>query len=158
MSLHARSTHLLSNSRYEDSTTFMHRLFQFFLMLNLNLPWCNLRPLLCVLSCPRLLSLQAQRQVQRVMRSSFTLFFLFIPKYVFSLLVFFFSLITICILNLLLPVIPFQMNCAPWFCSKHHLKHSFEHQLRCIQTRSSWGVHPLCRLILMLIYFHLIQI
>lgn len=51
MSLHARSTHLLSNSRYEDSTTFMHRLFQFFLMLNLNLPWCNLRPLLCVLSC-----------------------------------------------------------------------------------------------------------
>lgn len=137
MSLHARSTHLLSTSRYEDSTTFMHRLFQFFLMLNLNLPWCNLRPLLCVLSCrlrketetPLSAGSEVGVESNEVFLHSFLPFHSEICVFFAGI---FFSLITICILNLLLPVIPFQMNCAPWFCSKHHLKHSFEHQLRCI--------------------------
>ena len=67
------STHFLNTSRDGDSTTFLGSLFQclttlsvkkFFLISNLNLPWCNLRPLPLILSLvtwekrPTLTSLQ----------------------------------------------------------------------------------------------------
>ena len=59
MSLGATYTQLLNNSRNGDSTTPLGSLFQYlttltdkklFLVSNLNLPWCNLRPFSLVLS------------------------------------------------------------------------------------------------------------
>ena len=58
MSLSTTSTHRLNTSRDGDSTTSLGSLFQclttllvkFFLLSNLNLPWCNLRPFPLVLS------------------------------------------------------------------------------------------------------------
>ena len=59
MSRSATSTCFLNTSRHGDSTTSQNSLFQclttlsvkkFFLISNLNLPWCNLRPLPLVLS------------------------------------------------------------------------------------------------------------
>lgn len=62
MSLSATFTHILNTSRDDDidTTTFLGSLFQrfmtlsvnkCFLIFNLNLPWCNLRPFLPCLDC-----------------------------------------------------------------------------------------------------------
>ncbi|KAK4823265.1 hypothetical protein QYF61_000232, partial [Mycteria americana] len=61
MSLSATSTRLLNTSKDGNSTTSLGSLFQclrtlsvkkIFLISNLNLPWCNLRPFLLILSLP----------------------------------------------------------------------------------------------------------
>ena len=68
------STHLLNTSRGGDSTTTLGSLFQwsttlrvkeFFLIPNLNLPWCNLRPFPLMLSQGALLSSFCQGKDER---------------------------------------------------------------------------------------------